>query len=40
MQAEADEHFNILVMLQKVDEEFDQQLRMNFFKKREAYEIL
>ena len=40
MQAEADEHFNILVMLQKVDAEFDQQLRMNFFKKREAYEIL
>ena len=40
MQEDADEHYLILVMLQKVDEEFDRQLRMNYFRKKEVQETL
>ena len=35
MQEEADEHYQILVELQKIDEEFDIQLRVNYYRKRD-----
>ena len=35
MQEEADEHYQILVELQKKDKEFDSQLRVNYYRKRD-----
>ena len=40
MQAEADEHYRILVQLQKIDAEFDASLRTNYDRKREVEAIL
>ena len=40
LQAEADEHYRILVQLQKIDAEFDASIRNNYDRKREVESTL